>query len=64
MLEVLDSVTAASAVDVTEEVIAEIIVIFARLRTLKGCQGHFAALIPRYSDEIQSVFLQLAAQQV
>jgi hypothetical protein len=63
MLEALERFTAA-AVEVVEEVIAKVLIIFIRPRTLVGSQGHFAAWKPRYSDGIQSVFLQLSAQQV
>jgi hypothetical protein len=45
-----------ATVEVAEEVIAEVIVIFIRPRTLIGFRGHFAAWIPRYLDDIQSVF--------
>ena len=52
----LNNFAAEATVEVAEEVIAEVIVIFIRPRTLIGFRGHFAAWILRHSDDIQSVF--------
>jgi hypothetical protein len=56
MLGDLNDFADEATVEVAEEVIAEVIVIFIRPRTLLGFRGHFAAWILRYLDDIQSVF--------
>jgi hypothetical protein len=52
----------AATVEVAEEVITKVNVIFVHPRTLKDFLGHFIARMPRFSDDTQLDFSQRTSE--